>query len=81
MLYNIFNLFFNKESHYGELVCEFRFTVYRCHLSVQWPANNTVAGATLPIQCISTLITMNLTLTGTQSSETLFQPDRTHNAC
>jgi hypothetical protein len=25
MLANIFDLFFNKESHYGELVREFRF--------------------------------------------------------
>jgi hypothetical protein len=28
MLYNIFDLFFNKESHYGQLVREFRFALY-----------------------------------------------------
>jgi hypothetical protein len=28
MLYNIFDLFFNKESHYGEPVHEFCFTLY-----------------------------------------------------
>jgi hypothetical protein len=28
MLYNIFNLFFNKESHSGELVRKFRFILY-----------------------------------------------------
>lgn len=27
MLYNIFNLFFDKESHYGELVRAFRFAL------------------------------------------------------
>jgi hypothetical protein len=28
MLYNIFDLFLNKESQYGQLVCEFRFIVF-----------------------------------------------------
>jgi hypothetical protein len=28
MLYNIFDLFFNKESRYGELVREFRFILF-----------------------------------------------------
>jgi hypothetical protein len=28
MLENIFDLLFNKESHYGQLVREFRFSLY-----------------------------------------------------
>jgi hypothetical protein len=33
MLYNIFELLFNNEPHYGELVYEFSFTLY---CSVNW---------------------------------------------
>jgi hypothetical protein len=28
LLYNIFDMLFNKESYYGQIVCEFHFTLY-----------------------------------------------------
>jgi hypothetical protein len=34
MFYNIFSLFFNEESHYGELMREFRFTLYITNIYV-----------------------------------------------
>jgi hypothetical protein len=50
MLYDIFDLFFNKESHYGDLVREFRFTPYIWQLKCRKTTKESIKSAGLAVK-------------------------------